>query len=247
MDSLDNTAIEPEEAGNPEPVEAGPETAAETTETPDYHIVKVNGEELQVPYEELVNGYSRTADYTRKTQEVAAERERLQIAERLMVAFDRDPERTLRTLAETYGINLAGQAAQAPAEEEWVDPEEKRLQEIQSKVDSLQQTWEERQVEEYIEKQYTALETKFGEFDRDELAEYMLRTETRDFETAYKSMQFDRALQRAQSDRQARDAKTALPPVSGGHGVQAGVVTAGAGPVGSLAEAYALAKQEIFG
>ncbi len=36
------------------------------------HTVTVDGEELKVPYEELVRGYSRQADYTRKTQAVAA-------------------------------------------------------------------------------------------------------------------------------------------------------------------------------
>lgn len=43
--------------------------------------VKVNGEEVEVPLKELQAGYSRTQDYTRKTQEVAEER-RLVEAER---------------------------------------------------------------------------------------------------------------------------------------------------------------------
>lgn len=36
------------------------------------HTVTVDGEEVTVPYDELVRGYSRQADYTRKTQAVAA-------------------------------------------------------------------------------------------------------------------------------------------------------------------------------
>lgn len=40
--------------------------------------VKVNGEELEVTFAELRNGYSRTADYTRKATELANERKQLQ-------------------------------------------------------------------------------------------------------------------------------------------------------------------------
>lgn len=36
--------------------------------------VKVDGQEVEVPEDELLKGYSRTADYTRKTQELAAQR-----------------------------------------------------------------------------------------------------------------------------------------------------------------------------
>lgn len=38
---------------------------------PKLYRVKVNGEEIEVPEDELVKGYSRTQDYTRKTQEAA--------------------------------------------------------------------------------------------------------------------------------------------------------------------------------
>ncbi len=38
----------------------------------DRYTVKIDGKEVEIPVSELVKGYSRTADYTRKTQEVAA-------------------------------------------------------------------------------------------------------------------------------------------------------------------------------
>jgi len=40
--------------------------------------VKVDGEELEVDEDELVRGYSRTSDYTRKTQKLAEERKALE-------------------------------------------------------------------------------------------------------------------------------------------------------------------------
>ena len=39
--------------------------------------VKVDGQEVEVPETELLNGYMRQADFTRKTQELAQERERI--------------------------------------------------------------------------------------------------------------------------------------------------------------------------
>ena len=46
----------------------------EGEEEPDVYAVKVNGEELEVSLDELVKGYSRYSDYTRKTQELSSER-----------------------------------------------------------------------------------------------------------------------------------------------------------------------------
>lgn len=55
------------EANQEEPVEE-PEEPARTFK------VKVDGEEIEVPEDELLKGYSRTRDYTKKTQKLAEER-----------------------------------------------------------------------------------------------------------------------------------------------------------------------------
>lgn len=57
--------------------EEAKESEDETTES-EVFLVKVDGEELEVTGDELVSGYQRQQDYTRKTQEVAAERKKLQ-------------------------------------------------------------------------------------------------------------------------------------------------------------------------
>jgi hypothetical protein len=49
----------------------------EGEEEPDVYAVKVDGDELEVSLDELVSGYSRHSDYTRKTQEIASERSQL--------------------------------------------------------------------------------------------------------------------------------------------------------------------------
>lgn len=71
-------AQEPETADDDagdEPSEAAPEV--EEPE-PSRHKVKVAGEEVEVTLDELINGYSRQADYQRKTQALAEERKAVQ-------------------------------------------------------------------------------------------------------------------------------------------------------------------------
>jgi hypothetical protein len=65
------------------------EPEEEQEPTPTYKV-KVGKEEVEVPLEELLKGYSRTSDYTRKTQEVAearkaveAERQKIEEAAKL--------------------------------------------------------------------------------------------------------------------------------------------------------------------
>ena len=49
----------------------------ESEEEPDVYVVKGDGEELEVSLDELVKGYSRQSDYTRKTQELAGQRDEM--------------------------------------------------------------------------------------------------------------------------------------------------------------------------
>ena len=49
----------------------------EVEEESEVYAVKVDGEELEVSLEELVQGYSRHSDYTRKTQELASQRDNM--------------------------------------------------------------------------------------------------------------------------------------------------------------------------
>jgi len=49
----------------------------EVEEEPEVYAVKVDGEELEVSLDELVQGYSRHSDYTRKTQELASQRDEM--------------------------------------------------------------------------------------------------------------------------------------------------------------------------
>jgi hypothetical protein len=61
------------------------------------------GEGMSVPLSELRNGYMMQADYTRKTQAVAAEAKRLEQAEQFFQSFQADPQEFARAIAVKQG------------------------------------------------------------------------------------------------------------------------------------------------
>jgi len=94
--------------------------------------VTVNGETFEVPLAELRNGYMRQADYTRKTQQVAADADVLRWAREMQEAFRVDPAGSIRYLQEQFGL----QTQNADPFED-VDPEVKPI------VDELRRTQQE--------------------------------------------------------------------------------------------------------
>ena len=64
------------EEEQPEPEEQN-EQVQTNSEEPKY-TVKVNGEDVEVTQEELLRGYMRQADYTRKTQALSDKRQRIE-------------------------------------------------------------------------------------------------------------------------------------------------------------------------
>ena len=67
-----------EEAPAAEPIEGEPQPEPEETETTSEEPQTVTIGGKAIPLEEVERGFLRQADYTRKTQEVAAERQTLQ-------------------------------------------------------------------------------------------------------------------------------------------------------------------------
>ena len=73
----------------------GDEEAEEAPQSGQTFRVKVDGEEVEVPLDELLKGYSRTADYTRKTQAIAEARKQ---AEAEAAAAREERQRYAQTL-----------------------------------------------------------------------------------------------------------------------------------------------------
>lgn len=76
--SPEGTEAPTEAPKEPEVPEVTPEEAPEPSVEVRTFRVKVDGEELEVPEDELLKGYSRTKDYTKKTQKIAEERKALE-------------------------------------------------------------------------------------------------------------------------------------------------------------------------
>lgn len=83
--ATEETESKPVEAEEAQSTESDEETE-ESEEAPDddgvdlnaKYRVKVNGEEVEATLDEILKGYSRTADYTRKTQELAEQRKQFE-------------------------------------------------------------------------------------------------------------------------------------------------------------------------
>ena len=83
-----------------------PDSSVGVLEEPvgDGYTIKVDGVEEQVSLDELRDGYQRQSDYTRKTQELASERGRLQQAEAIVNSLEADPAGTLEALGNAFGV-----------------------------------------------------------------------------------------------------------------------------------------------
>lgn len=86
-----------------EPAEQPTEEVTETTETegePEVKTfkIKVDGEEIEVPEDEVLKGYSRTSDYTRKTQKLAEERKALEVEAERVKSEREEYQRALETI-----------------------------------------------------------------------------------------------------------------------------------------------------
>ena len=176
-----------------EPVEAV--SSEEPAGSADLYTVKVDGQDHQVSLEELQSGYSRQQDYTKKTQEVADMRKRLQSAEALAAAMDKDPIGTLQALNEHFGVGSDEGTS-------WddMDPQEQRLARLEGEL----QDQRAREVRNEIENDFRTLTEAFGDFDRREVTNFAIKNNLGVVD-AYKVMNFESL--RSERERLAQETK----------------------------------------
>jgi hypothetical protein len=210
----------------------------------------VDGEEIEVPLAEALNGYQRQADYTRKTQELAEQRRQVQFASALQEALQNDPGSTLALLQEHYGVGL-----QQPSEDEelYVDPVEKQYRQLESRIQAFEQEKAVRELESRIE----SLSRKYGEdFDASEVVSKALATGNTDLEAVYKQIAFDRLYEKSKvaskvTAKQAEEAKKIVESkrdaavVSKGGSAKSADVSSK--PIKSIRDAFESAKRQIEG
>ena len=235
----------------------------ETTESPtlnideysDYRIpVKLDGEELQVPLSEAIAGYQRQADYTRKTQELAEQRQSLEFASTLQSALENDPAGTLDLLSRHYGISRA--QAQDLVDDmdsqfEDLDPVEQKMRELDQRIAQF----EELQSQQAIETEINRLQSKYEDFNKTEVVNAAIKAGTTDLEAMYKQIAFDRFMKQKELEDTAKQAKQQRESqvvqqkreasvVSGGSSATSTTTTDSVAPISSIADAWAAAKQQ---
>ena len=216
----------------------------EPTEPGGDYTVKIDGAEHQVTLEELQQGYQRQADYTRKTQELASERQRLQQAETIVAALEADPQGTLDALGGALGVQ-GNPGTQDDMSWEDEDPTTQRVAQLEAQVAYQAKTHR----QQALDKEVTRLKGVYGEFDERELFQHALNNKIANLEAAYAHKNFGTMANYAgqlQRDADALDAKRKGAPVQGGKSVQEGAVsTDKTKEPSTLREAFALAKQQL--
>lgn len=280
MDTFDSGDLMEEAAGIPEvdPTDGGqvePQGDIAPEPEPDYldldaygnHFarVKVDGEELEVPVAEALQGYQRQADYTRKTQELSERSQQVQFWESVDQAMQVDPQATMSFLQNHYGIGQAQVAAntsyEEPEEDWFADPSEKRIAQLEQRLQSVTQHFEQQQASQLLDQVVGNLQQKYGEdFNAREVISAALDrniSDPRMLESVYKEIAFDRlvAKQAAHADAEAKReqdaerrrqaAQDAATTVSQGSGSNGAVQTpTPASRPKTIQEAWALARQQ---
>jgi hypothetical protein len=230
-----------------------------------YVRVKVDGEEQEVPLREALQGYSRTADYTRKTQELAQMRQGAEYGLALQRALQSQPAATIRLLQEQLGLDQQAQSP-PPPQQRWeqpsyddgdddvyADPLEKRLNQQQRQLEMLARRDEERMADQQLRTAIGGLQQKY-QLDQATAREVVGRALQQgmgpaQFEMIYQSIAFERAQQAraaAQAERQQREQQRAAAKETGQQLIGQGGSANGAGGLSPGASAGPMSIQEAF-
>lgn len=224
-----------------------------------YVRVKVDGEDVEVPLHEALAGYSRTTDYTRKTQSLAQQRQEAEYALAVQRALQAQPEMALQLLARQYGVNFASPQQAQPVddyvEDPYADPVEQRLMQVERQNQQLAQQWQQRQADEQLRQAVGGLQQRYGLDDATTRQVVGIALQQgrgpESFDMIYKSLAFDRAQQAqaqraaAQAQRQQAAAQASSIVGNGGSASMAG--TSAAPPTGgpmSISQAFELAEKQ---
>lgn len=232
------------------------DTSSEVVTEPadEAYTIIVDGDEQQVSLSELRDGYQRQADYTRKTQELASERKRLQQAEAIVSSLESDPAGTLSALQDAFGVSgtPAPSAPQTDSyDSDWFgdessgpDPTDQRIAQLEARLEQQDRLHR----KEQVEKQVVALKEVYGEFDANELYQHALTHRIGNLEAALTHMRFNDVASKAQKlekEQERLEAKRDAAVVEPAGSKQAGVSNAPPDRPNSLREAFAQAKKQL--
>ena len=214
----------------------------EATSTGDTYLVKIDGEEHRVSLEELQNGYQRQSDYTRKTQELASERERLAQGEAIVQALESDPQGAVTALADAFGVGVGNQNTVQKELEEDLDPEEVRLRRLESSIEEHNRALRQQNMQNEVE----GLREKFSaDIDERELYSHALKHNIGNLEAAYAHMTYG-DVQDKVTNAEIVDEKRAANVVESTVGSPESTVSSNVSTaVNSIRDAFSLATEEL--
>ena len=224
-----------------------PDSSVEVPQEPagEQYTVKVDGSEEQVSLGELRDGYQRQADYTRKTQELASERNRLQQAEAIVQSLEADPAGTLEALGDAFGVARAtGEPTGAVDPWDEPDPNEQRLATLEARLEQQDRVHRRQQVE----KQVDQLKEIYGDFDAPQLYQHALTHKIGNLEAALTHMRYNDVATRAnklEQDQERTEAKREASMVEPSGSKQAGSSTEPVSKPSSIREAFMDAKRSL--
>ncbi len=224
-----------------------PDSSVEVQQEPagGAYTVKVDGSEEQVSLDELRDGYQRQADYTRKTQELASERSRLQQAEAIVQSLEADPAGTLEALGDAFGVARAtGEPTGVVDPWDEPDPNEQRLATLEARLEQQDRVHRRQQVEKQVE----TLKGSYGEFNASELYQHALKHKIGNLEAALTHMRYNDVATRAnklEQDQERTDAKREASMVEPSGSKQAGSSTEPVSKPSSIREAFMDAKRSL--
>lgn len=139
-----------------------------------YVKVKVDGEDVSVPLNEALQGYSRESAATKRFQEAAEMRKEAERAIRLQQAFQTDPGLTVQILAREAGVSVEQflgmtpqqqQAAIDDANDQYVDPLERQIAEERQARLALEERLAQREADERLAQAVGGLKQQYNATD----------------------------------------------------------------------------------
>jgi hypothetical protein len=200
------------------------------------YAIKVKGEERELSVSELVALAQKGDDYTRKTQELAAEREQLSALKALQQALESDPLSAIEALRSIYELD-----AESDTEDDDLDPTERRLAELERR----EQRREERARQEAIVAEATSVAADAGlAVGAEELLAFAVENEIGSLKTAARLMKAEQKREDEAAKTAVVEAKRKAAVVTGGATRAPGSATSAPKSKPSLAEAFAFAKKQ---
>jgi hypothetical protein len=205
----------------------------DTSDEPLY-TVKWKSEEKQVPLEELIALAQMGEDYTRKTQALAADRDAAATYKALQKALDTDFESTVEFLREQF--------APDSVDIESMDPLEREVRELKSRLARQEQTERDRA----IQSELAAVKQTYNDPDLDEgeLLAFAVEHRLPSLDVAYKAMAWDRRPATSEQRQRKVAAKRSAPAVAGGERRPTKTVSSGASDKLSLRDSLLEAIKE---